>query len=77
MAFRTKVTELPTREVWPPYMRREDLAAYLRCAVSGIDKLRFAGKLPPPKKVGRLVLWSKVAVDAWLLQSEDGPRAKP
>ena len=74
---RTRVADRPTREIWPPNLRRDDLAAYLRCAVSGIDKLRTAGKLPPAKKVGRVLLWPKSVVDAWLLQPDCNPDVRP
>ena len=77
MRTRTKLTEIPAREFWPAYMRREDLAAYLRCVPSSIDKLRMAGKLPPGKKLGRTVLWSKDEIDKWIAQElADAPRLK-
>jgi predicted DNA-binding transcriptional regulator AlpA len=44
----------------------DDLAALLSCSTRHIARMRDAGKLPPPGRIGNLVRWSKVVIDDWL-----------
>lgn len=43
-----------------------DVAAMLGVSTATVWRLRSAGKLPPPLKVGGAVRWRKADIEAWV-----------
>lgn len=59
-------------------MTRREAADYLRIGVSTLDKLRWDGRSdgPPVTRIGRRVIYTKAALDAWLLTRTAGDKAR-
>jgi len=49
------------------WLRPDELARYLECSTSTLAKKRLYGNGPPFVKLGRLCLYSREAVDDWLI----------
>ena len=48
------------------YFRTDSAAEYIVCAKSTLEKKRVTGDGPPFLKVGRVVLYDRDDLDAWL-----------
>ena len=55
-------------------MSAADLAAMLGISVRHVWRLRDAGELPKPIKLGSLVRWHKAAIDRWLAEGNEQRR---
>jgi excisionase family DNA binding protein len=53
-----------------PLMTVKELAVYLHCSKSFLDKARLAGDGPAFSRLGRKILYRKSVVDAWLQQRQ-------
>jgi excisionase family DNA binding protein len=60
------MTALRRMPDWPGWMKKETIAAYCDIQPGYVDQLVKRGELPPPRKCGEAMLWSRAAVDAWL-----------
>jgi len=49
-------------------IRATEIAAFLGCTPKHIRKLSERGEFPKPVKAGRLLRWSRQAVERWLAQ---------
>lgn len=49
-------------------VRAKEIAAYVGCSPKHIRKLSERGEFPKPVKAGRLLRWSRQAVERWLAQ---------
>jgi excisionase family DNA binding protein len=50
-----------------PLLTIEDLAALLKCSRRLVERMRSAGKLPPPDlHVGRMPRWKAATIRAWI-----------
>ena len=56
----------PAAEPLPTYLRVREAAAYLNLSKSTLDKLRTAGTGPRYAKAGRIVVYARADLDAWL-----------
>ncbi len=61
----------PTRPEAPariePMMSLDDLAAALNCSRRAVERLKSAGKLPPPDlKIGRMPRWRPETFRRWV-----------
>jgi len=56
----------------PRGLRREDAAAYIGVSPSKFDQWVERGVMPKPKRVDRIVLWDRKALDAAFVVQEDG-----
>lgn len=62
-----EAAERPRAAVPPtPYLRVRQAAAYLGLSKSTLDKLRTAGTGPSYAKAGRIVVYARADLDAWL-----------
>ena len=50
----------------PALLDKRAVAALLSCSVRHVERLRDAGKMPPPVRLGRLVRWRRTALDDWV-----------
>lgn len=53
----------------PLLLSPSELARYLSVSVRTLWRMRDAGELPAPIKIGRLVRWRKEAVDHWFRET--------
>lgn len=51
-----------------------ELAARLKCSVRSVYRMRDRGELPAHIQLGRLVRWSRRAIEEWL--AGRGPRGR-
>ena len=58
----------------PILMSAADLAAMLGISIRHVWRLRDAGELPKPIKLGALVRWHKAAIHRWLAESNEQRR---
>jgi predicted DNA-binding transcriptional regulator AlpA len=59
----------PSSPALAPLLGIKDLAAILNCSRRVIERLRSAGKLPPPDlKIGRMPRWQPETVRRWIEQ---------
>ena len=56
----------------PRGLRREDAAAYIGVSPSKFDQWVERGVMPKPKRVDRIVLWDRKALDAAFDALDDG-----
>ena len=42
------------------------VARVLRCSPRHVHRLRDAGRMPPPVKLGALVRWSRAVIEEWI-----------
>lgn len=63
---------IPPREAFdagdghPLFLKVEELAAMLRLSKRSVWRLRSAGALPEPYRIGGLVRWRRADIDAWI-----------
>ena len=57
----------PAAAVLSAYLRVPEAAAYLRLSKSTVDKMRTAGTGPRYCKTGRIVVYARSDLDAWLV----------
>ncbi len=55
--------------VEPLLIPRKSVAALIGCSEDHVDRLRAAGKMPAPLKLGRKILWRADELRAWVSAS--------
>lgn len=60
-----------TQDIASPYMTTKELASLLRTTPNAVKIMRHRGLGPRGVRRGRLVLYRRTVVDAWLKARED------
>ena len=55
-----------------PLLDFHDLAVWFKCDVRSVQRLRAAGTLPEPIKVGRKLRWRREVIERWLDEQSTG-----
>lgn len=58
----------------PVLLSATELARMLAISVRHVWRLRDAGDLPAPIKLGKLIRWRKAAIERWLVESAETRR---
>lgn len=67
MQVEPSTTEIEVEEPnQPVLLTADELASLLRLSKRTLWRLRSAGKIPPPVRLGACVRWRVVDIDAWL-----------
>lgn len=58
----------------PVLLSAADLARMLSVSVRHVWRLRDAGDLPCPMRLGKLIRWRKATIERWLAESQETAR---
>lgn len=59
----------------PPWLDRQALAAHICCSDRTVRNWVAKGILPPPRKMGRKLMWKWSEVEEWLTMGKPKPSA--
>jgi predicted DNA-binding transcriptional regulator AlpA len=62
----TKVEQSDRAVVEPVMVDVQWVAEALRCSARHVHRLRDAGLLPPPVRLGALIRWSRTVLEKWI-----------
>jgi predicted DNA-binding transcriptional regulator AlpA len=60
-----------------PFLKTEEAAAFLGLSPRTLERLRFEGRGPTFRKHGRIVVYTREALDAWSAAGERRPEPEP
>lgn len=46
----------------------EDVAKKIRCSPRTVHRLKDAGLMPPPRRIGSMIRWDRSELEAWIVE---------